>query len=421
MKSIRVGICALIAFSVLAHGAVEIWSMTILEVGAALLFILWGVLSVRRKNLELRWNSLYLPLLLFGGFALLQRLVGISVYPYATQLELLKSVAYIILFFLTIESFHSLEEWTAFVWFLISLGFAVSLLAIVQYFTFNGKLYWFRPLAPGIMPFGPFVNRNHFAGFIELTAPLGCALLISGAVRRDKLPLLVLFTAVPIGALALSASRGGIISFLAEFLLLIFFLRKKSNRNTQLLLAGGLSVAATLLAVWLGIGSTIERFEHSTPGDISNDRRVSIFKDALKIIRDHPIAGTGLGTFETVYPRYESFYDGLLVDHAHDDYLELLADTGIIGAICMAVFIALFLWRALLNLQAAKSSRVRSFYVGCFVACCGLLLHATVDFNFHIPSNALLFLLLAALSTSEISEPHRSYPQPSTARPGFGS
>jgi O-antigen ligase len=421
MMPVRVGICTLIAFSVLAHGAVEVWSMTILEIGAAFLLTLWGVLSVRRQNVELRWNSLYLPLLLFGGFALLERLVGLSVYPYATQLELLRFIAYLTLFFLTLESFHSLEEWTAFVWFLISLGFAVSLLAIVQYFTYNGKLYWFRPLASGIVPFGPFVNRNHFAGFVELTATFGGALLLSGAVRRDKLPLLVLFTAIPIGALALSASRGGIISFLAEFLLLIFLLRRKSNRKTQLLLAGGLSVVAALLAIWLGIGWTIQRFEHSTPGDISNDRRVSIFKDTLKMIRDHPIAGTGLGTFETVYPRYESFYDGLLIDHAHDDYLELLADSGLIGGICMAVFIALFLWRGLSNLLAAKSSRVRSFYVASFVACCGLLLHATVDFNFHIPSNALLFLLLAALSTSDISEPHRSYPQQSTAPPGFGS
>lgn len=421
MKPIRVGVGVLVAFSVLAHGAVEIWSTTILEIGAALLLILWGVLCVRQRNVELRGNPLYLPLLLFGGFALLERLAGLSVYPHATEVELLRSIAYFILFFLTLESFYSLEEWTAFVWFLIGLGFAVSLLAIVQYFTFNGKLYWFRPLAPGIVPFGPFVNRNHFAGFVELTIPFGMALLLSGAVRRDKLPLLVLLTALPIGVLALSASRGGIVSFLVEFLLLMFLLRKKSNRRTQLFLVAGLSLAAAVLAIWLGIGWTVERFAHSTPGDISNDRRVSIFKDTWKMIRDHPLAGTGLGTFENAYPRYESFYDGLLVDHAHNDYLELLADTGLIGGALFTAFLALLLWHGLLNVRTAQSSRVRSLYVASLVACCGLLLHATVDFNFHIPSNALLFLLLTALSTSDISEPDRSYPQPSTARRGFGS
>jgi O-antigen ligase len=419
MKPIRIGICALIAFAVLAHGAVEVWSSTTLEIGAAVLFVAWGVISARRQNVEVRWNWLCVPLLLFGAFALLQRLAGLSVNPYATQLELLKAGAYFLLFFLTIESFHDIEEWKSFVWFLIILGFLVSLLAIVQYFTSNGKLYWFRTLAAGVVPFGPFVNRNHFAGFVELTIPFGIALLLSSAVRKDKLPLLVVLTIVPIGALALSASRGGIVTFGFQFLLLTALLRKTGSRKVRLAFAGGLILVAALLAVWLGLGRTVQRFEHSTPGDISNDRRVSIFKDALKMIRDHPVAGTGLGTFETVYPRYESFYDGLIVDHAHNDYLELLAETGLIGGACIAVFIVLLAWRGFSNLRSAKGAFERSVYAGSLVACAGLLLHSMVDFNFHIPSNALLFLLLAAMATSDISGSRRSYPQQSTASRGF--
>ena len=95
-------------------------------------------------------------------------------------------------------------------------------------------------------------------------------------------------------------------------------------------MAGGLALVAGLLAIWLGLGWTVERFEHSTPGDLSHDRRVSIYRDTLHIVRDHPWTGTGLGTLETVFPRYESHYDGLVVDHAHNDYLELLAETGLI-------------------------------------------------------------------------------------------
>ena len=154
MTPIRVGICSLVAFSVLAHGAVENWSVFILEVGAASLFLLWGALALR----------VYLPLLTLGGFALLQRLTGLSVYPYATKIELLKAGAYILLFFLTVESFQALDDWKSFVWFLVILGSFASLLAIVQYFTFNGKLYWFRVLPQGVVPFGPFVNHNHFPG-----------------------------------------------------------------------------------------------------------------------------------------------------------------------------------------------------------------------------------------------------------------
>jgi len=122
MTPIRVGICSLVAFSVLAHGAVENWSVFILEVGAASLFLLWGALALRERRVEIRWNWLYLPLLTLGGFALLQRLTGLSVYPYATKIELLKAGAYILLFFLTVESFQALDDWKSFVWFLVILG-----------------------------------------------------------------------------------------------------------------------------------------------------------------------------------------------------------------------------------------------------------------------------------------------------------
>ena len=107
MTPIRVGICILVGYSVLAHGAVEIWSASILEIGAAALFFLWGVLSLRERQVEIRWNWLYLPLLSLGVFAVLQSLANISFYPYATKIELLKAGAYILLFFLTLESFHT--------------------------------------------------------------------------------------------------------------------------------------------------------------------------------------------------------------------------------------------------------------------------------------------------------------------------
>ena len=399
MTAIRVGICVLVAFAVLAHGAVEPWSEALLEVGTATLFAMCGILALRQRQVEIRWTWLYLPLLALGAFALLQQVSGLSAYPYATKIELLKWGAYLLLFFLTVESFRTAEELKRLGWFLVSLGFFVSLLAIVQHFTFNGKLYWFRVLQQGGVPFGPFVNRNHFAGFVELIAPLGLAMLFCGAVRRDKLPLLTLLAIVPISALVLSASRGGIISFLFEAALLGFLVRVPKRGKRQLVQVVGLALVAGVLAAWLGVGWTVQRFENSTPGEVSQDRRISMFKDTWQIFLHHRWTGTGLGTLETVYPRYESYYDGLVVDHAHSDYLELLADTGVVGGVCMLGFIALLFQRGLSNLRSAKNPVSRSFYAGALVACAGLLLHSLVDFNMHIPSNALLFLLLAGLAT----------------------
>ena len=89
----------------------------------------------------------------------------------------------------------------------------MSLLGIVQHFTSDAKIYGFRTLSPGGDSFGPFVNRNHFAGFVELTLPAGLALLIFRGLRRDMIPLTGLLTIVPVGAMILSGSRGGIVSF----------------------------------------------------------------------------------------------------------------------------------------------------------------------------------------------------------------
>jgi len=203
MNAIRWGICTLTAVAVLSFGGVEPWGQAILEIGAATLFLLWGVVVVRCRQIEIHWNWLCLPLFGLVVIATVQFVFGLSVYPYLTKIELLKWASYFLLFFLTMESFETEAHVRQFVWLLLSLGFAVSLFGIIQHFTFNGKLYWLVPLPPGVGPFGPFVDPDHFAGFVELTAPLGFALLLFRAWRREQLTVLLLFTIVPVGAVIL--------------------------------------------------------------------------------------------------------------------------------------------------------------------------------------------------------------------------
>jgi O-antigen ligase len=419
MKAIRIGICTLLAIGVLSFGGVEPWGQAILEVGAAALFILWGVIVIRRRQLEIHWNWLYLPLLGMGVVAAIQCVFGLSVYPYLTKIELLKWASYSLLFFLTTESFQSEDHVRQFVWFLLSLGFVVSLFGIIQRFTFNGKLYWLVSLPSGAAPFGPFVNGNHFAGFVELTAPLGLALLLFRSRRREQVTLLLLFTIVPIGALILSASRGGIIGLLLEFALLAFLSHPHRIGRKQLLGAAGLALVAGTFIVWLGVSKAIQRFEQLTHGGISRELRVSIYQDTWRIFLDHPSLGTGLGTLVAVYPRYASFYNGLTVEHSHNDYLELLAETGVLGGLIGFSFIGLLLWRGLASLQFAGSSLARAIIAGCLAACSGLLLHSLVDFNLHIPSNGLIFLLLSCVATAEAREPSNKLAHPNLTNPQF--
>jgi O-antigen ligase len=115
---------------------------------------------------------------------------------------------------------------------------------------------------------------------------------------------------------------------------------------------------------------------------------------------DHPVLGAGLGTLQVIFPKYETLYDGTIVNHAHNDYVEVLAETGAIGALICACFLILLLGDAWKCTSGAKNTTDLALHIGALSACCALLAHSFVDFNLHIPSNALLFLLQSALATS---------------------
>jgi O-antigen ligase len=401
MTVIRLGVCLSVAFAVLAHGAVEPWSEAVLEVGAAALLFVWVVRAFTDGEFKIIWNPLLGPLLVLWLVAASQLATGRTAYAFVTRIELLKYTALLALFFLCVQAYRTLEHWRGFVWFLLILGFCVSVFAILQHFTFNGKLYWMREIRYAGIPFGPYVNRNHFAGLVELLIPLGLAILILRAERRDQLPLVALFTLFPIGALFLSASRGGIMSLFAEIGLLAILILFRRRESKELVAAGLVVVLAIALVSWLGVGRAIERFASYKSLEVSEGRRVGMLRGTWRIFLDHPVIGTGFGTLQEVFPPYETVYDGLIVNHSHNDYAELLSDTGVVGGLCGLTFLVLLAWIGWKNLTAERNAMRLAFHVGALVACFGLLVHAIVDFNFHIPSNALVFLLLAGLATSQ--------------------
>lgn len=401
MKSLRAGLCVLFAFCVLAHGAVEVWSVSLLEIGSAALLLVWAIGVYRSGEAKVIWNVLNWPLLGFIAIGLLQLLFRGTAYPFLTHTELLRLIAYFMVFFLTAQAFRDRSSLEGLAWFLILLCFAVSLLGIIQHFTSEDKIYWFREPAEGGAIFGPYVNRNHFAGFLELVLPVGLALMAFRGIRRDLFPLVTLLTAVPVSALILSGSRGGIIGFAFEIAVLALLVRSRRARGGPHMAGVTIvALAAVALIAWVGAGKAIERFSTLKPSEVTLDRRVSMFRGAIHIFLDHPIKGSGLGTLVAVYPRYETLYDGKVVDHAHDDYVETLADTGLLGGLCGMAFLWLLYREARKNFEAEQGHFSRGLHAAAVVALSGMLLHSFLDFNLHIPSNALLFLLQAYIATS---------------------
>jgi O-antigen ligase len=401
MKLVRVGLCALFVATVLAYGAVEVWSQSLLEVGAGFLFVVWAVIAFRNRTMTITWNPLCWPLLGLLALGLVQLIFRTTPYPFLTRVELLKLIAYIVVFFLCTQAFRERQDLTSLTWLLMFLCFGVSLFGIVQRFTSEGTIYWFQKLTLGGDPFGPFVNRNHFAGFAELTVPVGLALMIFRGLRRDMFPLASVLTIVPVGALILSGSRGGIVSFGFELVVLGLMARsrKRGAEPARLAALALVGFAAIALIGWLGASKVIERFSTLHPGDITLSRRATMVRGAARVFISHPIAGCGLGSLVAVYPRFETFYDGLVVDHVHNDYMELLAEMGLVGGLFGGAFLRILFRDARRGFVAEQGHFSRAVHAAGITAVCGLLLHSLVDFNLHIPSNALLFLLQAHLAT----------------------
>lgn len=405
MSSIRGGLCLLIAFSVLAFGGVEVWSGAIIETGAALLLSAWAILLWRDRAPKIRWNALMGPVLALLSIGFLQLFLHATAYAFLTRLELLRLGAYFIVLFLAAQVFQTRRELAFAAWFLIVFCFAVSLLGIIQHFTAEKEIYWMPSLNIEGDSFGPFVNRNHFAGFVELTLPVGLGLMIFRGVSGEMIPLLAVLTIVPASALVLSGSRGGIVGLGLEICVLAAMARRRRpGEGPQMAAVGAVALAAVAVVAWIGAGKAIQRFSTARQ-DLSVSRRISMVRGAAGIFLAHPIKGAGLGTLAAAYPRYETIYDGYVVQHVHNDYIEGLAETGIAGGICGLAFLWLLYREAREGFTTEASKFGQGLRAGAVAAVSGLLLHSFVDFNLHIPSNAMLFLLQAFLATSDPVSP----------------
>ena len=272
-------------------------------------------------------------------------------------------------------------------------GALLAIFAMIQDVSGTKAIYWmFQPSDVAAQIYGPFVNRNHYAGLMELLAPLPFLLCLSQRPER-RLPLLGAGVLMVLSVF-LSRSRGGMVALGAELIFIAVFLSRIRHRAKSFAAIGVIAAVLAVLIVWVGSDPVVHRLT-----DMKDANRVSIFKDTLHMWWSRPVLGYGSGTFDLVYPTFQSFVVDSVINHAHNDYLELLSETGLIGAGLIAWFLVLVYRKASKQLRpGAKTSD--SVLIAVLAGITGLLVHSLVDFNFHIPANAALFLVMAAIAVT---------------------
>ena len=389
------GLIALLLFGPLALGAVEPWSQMVLEVGSAVLFLLWAAGQAMDGVLRVRYNRLYLPMIAFAAVVLVQ-LAATSVYRYATFDQLMLYASYGVLFFLAVQCLYKPQRFSTFLAVFTAFGFALVIFSLVHHFTFNHKLYWVRPLPFGGGEWAPYVNRNHYAGLMEMLIPFPLVMCVTGYLQGSRRALAGFAAAVMMVSVFLSLSRGGMVALVMEGALLVALGLRQKRRAVMIAAVAVVAVAAALL-LWMGTGPLVERFEN-----VHDETRAAIVQDSVRMIARRPVLGWGLGTFTTVYPQFRRYYTDYFVNAAHNDYIEALVDTGLLGFATVLWFLFGLYRNAWRHLGPMQSSAAYSAALGALIGCTGLLVHSFVDFNLHIPANAALFYVLCAIASSPL-------------------
>ena len=398
------GVVGLLLFGPLAFGAVESWSMSIMQVGSGLLFALWAVRQVMTDELEIVGNPLFMPILFFAGLILWQLATGRTAYRAETFSTALLYFAYGLLCFLTVQCLRRTSQVKVLAWVFSVYGFIIALFALMQGIAPNGKLYWLRSVPSGGWIYGPFVNHNHYAGLMEMLTPIPLAISFADNVRDSRRALAAFAAALMASTIFLSGSRGGMAAFGTQMALLAgFLITRRKNWKVALLLGGFLIVALALMA-WLGGGELVERLVSMHEGaraELSGGTRVTVDRDAFKIFVQKPVLGWGLGTFPDIYPQFSNLSTNFQVGPAHNDYLQLLVETGALGFATMLWFLLTLFGAAFKKLKNFPADANTAVTLAAVLGVAGILVHSVVDFNLQIPANAALFYVLCTVAAME--------------------
>lgn len=425
-------LCTMLVVSTIAYGSVDTWATALLSIFAGLIVLLWLGYSFFSRACRFSTNLLQLPLLGLLLISFIQLLPlrsadvstdllsipavsSLSLDPYATRLFIVQLCIYLIFFAACLTFLENERRQRIIVFTIITFASIMAFFGIIQSLTnTNPNTILGMRESPGAFPFATFVNRHHFAAFMNMGMGLTLGLLYGKSTKQDKRLLLIIALVLMGIAMMFTGSRGGILSLLGVvgFVILLNLTERKTVEDADekksfrlpknfLLIGSGLLLILILIgsaSFFGGESSVVRSIGLDSQSDISNGRG-HFWKTTLQIILHNPIFGVGFDAFGMAFTRYDTWNGTLRIEQAHNEYLQMLAEGGILGFACLVAFIY-FLFKQGLRIIRRSEDRFRSgVAVGALAGCFGILIHSFFDFPLRTPSNAFFFLTLASLAT----------------------
>lgn len=359
-----------------------------------------------------------------GKLASWQAWRTISINPHSTRIELFKVLSYVTVFFLIVNNFKTRREINCLIIAIILVGSFEAVYGFYEYSTGNKHILFLSRKYISNRLAGTYVNPNHLAGLLEMVVPaaIAFALCRKEGVYKNKPPVpivdtkglpfsakvslffskrnfanivLFIFIGFLVGAIFLSQSRFGVVGFLVSIWLFgLYAFRRYYKTTGRVIVFSGL-LGILFFASWMGFEPLYKRF--SATSELTVKMRTDIWKDTGGIVKDFPIFGAGKGTFVDIYPKYRTFSNDFTYYHAHNDYLELISEMGLLGLAVTVIGGGFFAYKIIHRLTKRRNTYVKHISAGLLCSLAAIVIHSVTDFNMFIPANALLFSTILAL------------------------
>ncbi len=437
----------ILVFAPLAFASVELWSLSVVEVTICVLaFLLFWYQKKGQVEFVVVPGTLPLGLLLLWMFLQLvplppsflqyvspgsceayrpvveamgsSRWLPVTVNQKATLFEIIRIASYFLLYVVTVQLLTDGKRLRRTVEVVVGCAVLISFLAIIQHFTSPQHIYWFRFVPEG-KPFGPWINPSQYAGYMNMVLPLIFGLILyyrprSGETESLRVRIVTLLTTpgsnlriffafgvvLVLLSIFLSLSRGGILVALVSIVLFFYLLSLKRSFRiwpVAVIVAGSIG----LYYLTFGTEEIAFKFNRSfTEEGEWNLARLDIWKDTVAIVKTFWITGSGFGTFGDIYPVYKTIATNLIVSHAHNDYLELLTDGGVVGFLLKAWFVLVIMktgWKMIWRRRDHYSILIT---IASMVGMFSMLLYGITNFNMHNGADGLYFFFLCGLVVS---------------------
>jgi O-antigen ligase len=413
-KTIFAALIALMVIAAIPYGTVEPWWKAALACAVFAVVVLAVIESLVSGPFRLAGASILAPMLALSALAFVQTLpiggnnevAGVRVWnaisadPFQSRFFALQMLA-LTAFLALLYRYASTERRVRIlIYTVLAIAVASAVFGILRQAT-QQQTGFLLPLLKQNEGFAQFVNKNHFAYLMEMAFGLGLGVILAGGVTRDRLLIWVALLLPIWMGLVLSNSRGGVLAMLTQIVLAALLLTRAAKTVAlRAALVGVLIVGVLVGTFWVGGDRLVSKFEAAETSTTRDGvSRNEIWRASFKMFAANPILGVGLGGYWIGITSYHDASGLMTPQEAHNDYLELLASSGLIG-LAIGIWFVVVLIRLVRKNFSEATGYMRAARLGAVLGIAGIATHSLVDFGLHVLVNALVFITLIMIATS---------------------